>query len=259
MADGFYQLTYRDLANRLGISPDAARMKANRKAKAGLWRFLPDEGPGQERRVEIPAADLDDLPVRPARPDAPEAAERVPGGERAEAADQPQAAERPAMAERPLPAGPAADPNVRPEQLQAAERIEPAERSVVAIVPPAERPIAERIETPERAAIEPLAAEPAKRSAADPVPADDIVQADGSADPMVKTLAARVSSLTDRLLGEIEGREKDRAELEATQAREQMLKLEIERLCNRVSELTNQLDQPRRPWWRDVIPGGDKR
>ncbi len=54
MADGFYRLTYRDIAERLGISPDAARMKANRKAKAGQGPLLPDEKQGQDHLVQVP-------------------------------------------------------------------------------------------------------------------------------------------------------------------------------------------------------------
>lgn len=38
MSDDYERLSYRDLAERLGISPDAARMKAKRKAKAGAWK-----------------------------------------------------------------------------------------------------------------------------------------------------------------------------------------------------------------------------
>jgi len=62
------KLSYRDLADRLGISADAARMKAKRKAKAGLWRIIPGNHPSDKVMVELPAADL---------------AERV-GGERTE-------------------------------------------------------------------------------------------------------------------------------------------------------------------------------
>lgn len=62
------KLSYRDLADRLGISADAARMKAKRKAKAGLWRIIPGNHPSDKVMVELPTADL---------------AERV-GGERGE-------------------------------------------------------------------------------------------------------------------------------------------------------------------------------
>jgi len=52
------KLSYRDLAERLGISADAARMKAKRKAKAGLWRIIPGNHPSDKVMVELPAADL---------------------------------------------------------------------------------------------------------------------------------------------------------------------------------------------------------
>lgn len=52
------KLSYRDLADRLGISADAARMKAKRKAKAGQWRIIPGNHPSDRVMVELPAADL---------------------------------------------------------------------------------------------------------------------------------------------------------------------------------------------------------
>ena len=52
------KLSYRDLADRLGISADAARMKAKRKAKAGQWRIIPGNHPSDKVMVELPAADL---------------------------------------------------------------------------------------------------------------------------------------------------------------------------------------------------------
>lgn len=52
------KLSYRDLADRLGISADAARMKAKRKAKVGLWRIIPGNHPSDKVMVELPAADL---------------------------------------------------------------------------------------------------------------------------------------------------------------------------------------------------------
>ncbi len=54
------KLSYRDLAERLGISADAARMKAKRKVKAGLWRIIPGNHPSDKVMVELPAADLDE-------------------------------------------------------------------------------------------------------------------------------------------------------------------------------------------------------
>jgi DNA-binding Lrp family transcriptional regulator len=52
------RLSYRELAERLGISPDAARMKAKRKVKAGVWRLIPGNHPSDRVTVEIPANDL---------------------------------------------------------------------------------------------------------------------------------------------------------------------------------------------------------
>ena len=98
MADGFYRLTYRDIADKLGISPDAARMKANRKAKSGHWRLLPDETPGQERLVEIPSAELDDMLAKAAKQ-----AERSAPATAAERAEQATPAQPVESAERPAP------------------------------------------------------------------------------------------------------------------------------------------------------------
>jgi DNA-binding Lrp family transcriptional regulator len=52
------RLSYRELGERLGISPDAARMKAKRKVKAGVWRLIPGNHPSDRVTVEIPANDL---------------------------------------------------------------------------------------------------------------------------------------------------------------------------------------------------------
>jgi DNA-binding Lrp family transcriptional regulator len=52
------RLSYRELAERLGISPDAARMKAKRRIKAGAWRLIPGNHPSDRVTVEIPANDL---------------------------------------------------------------------------------------------------------------------------------------------------------------------------------------------------------
>ncbi len=60
MADETLQLGYRELAERLGISPDAARMKAKRKAKTGLWRIIPGNHPSDRVMVELPAHDLNE-------------------------------------------------------------------------------------------------------------------------------------------------------------------------------------------------------
>jgi hypothetical protein len=53
-----HRLTYRELAEHLGISPDAARMKAKRKTKAGRWAIIPGNHPSDTVRVELPADDL---------------------------------------------------------------------------------------------------------------------------------------------------------------------------------------------------------
>jgi hypothetical protein len=58
------RLSYRELAERLSISPDAARMKAKRKIKAGLWRLIPGNHPSDRVTVEIPANDLGVQPSR---------------------------------------------------------------------------------------------------------------------------------------------------------------------------------------------------
>jgi hypothetical protein len=56
--NGNEQLSYRELADRLGVSPDAARMKARRKVKAGLWRIIPGNHPSDRVLVEVPSNDL---------------------------------------------------------------------------------------------------------------------------------------------------------------------------------------------------------
>src|SRR4051812_30468239 len=52
------RLTYRELAERLGIEPDSARIKARRLAKSGRWKLIPGNHPGAASTVEVPAADL---------------------------------------------------------------------------------------------------------------------------------------------------------------------------------------------------------
>jgi len=52
------RFSYRELAERLGISPGAARMKAKRKIKAGVWRLIPANHPSDRVTVVIPANDL---------------------------------------------------------------------------------------------------------------------------------------------------------------------------------------------------------
>lgn len=56
--DDFEKLTYRGLAERLGVSVDAARMKAKRKVKAGAWRIIPGNHPSDSVLVEVPLAEL---------------------------------------------------------------------------------------------------------------------------------------------------------------------------------------------------------
>lgn len=58
MTFGKVTVSYRELAERLGTSPDAARMKAKRKAKLGLWRIIPGNHPSDRVMVEIPEHDL---------------------------------------------------------------------------------------------------------------------------------------------------------------------------------------------------------
>ena len=57
MAEESLSLTYRELAERLAISTDAARMKARRAAKSGRWRIIPGNHPNDPVRIELPAAD----------------------------------------------------------------------------------------------------------------------------------------------------------------------------------------------------------
>jgi hypothetical protein len=52
------RLTYRELAERLGIEPDSARIKARRLAKSGRWKLIPDNHSGAASTVEVPVADL---------------------------------------------------------------------------------------------------------------------------------------------------------------------------------------------------------
>lgn len=58
MACDKLSLTYRELADRLGISPDAARMKAKRAVKSGRWTIIPGNHPSDPVRVELPTADI---------------------------------------------------------------------------------------------------------------------------------------------------------------------------------------------------------
>lgn len=58
------KLSYRELAERLGLTPDAARMKAKRMAAAGKWRVIPGNHPQDKVYVELPVVDL---PIEPPR------------------------------------------------------------------------------------------------------------------------------------------------------------------------------------------------
>lgn len=52
------RLTYRELADRLGIKQHAARMRASRQVAKGRWRIVPGNHPGAAVLVELPIADL---------------------------------------------------------------------------------------------------------------------------------------------------------------------------------------------------------
>ena len=71
-------LTYKQLAARIGISVDAARMKAKREAKKGRWQIIPGNHPSDKVTVLIPDGDLNDQGERVGT-DAPEHLERVKG------------------------------------------------------------------------------------------------------------------------------------------------------------------------------------
>ena len=51
-------LTYKQLADRLGVSVDAARMKAKREAKKGSWKIIAGNHPSDKVTVIIPDSDL---------------------------------------------------------------------------------------------------------------------------------------------------------------------------------------------------------
>ena len=51
-------LTYKELAERIGVSVDAARMKAKREAKKGNWQIIPGNHPSDKVTVIIPDSDL---------------------------------------------------------------------------------------------------------------------------------------------------------------------------------------------------------
>jgi type IV secretory pathway VirB10-like protein len=61
------RLTYRELAARLGKTPDAARVLAKRRAEKGEWKIIEGNHPQDAKYVELPA---DAVPPDPG-PDAP--------------------------------------------------------------------------------------------------------------------------------------------------------------------------------------------
>ncbi len=67
------RLTYRQLGERLGITPDAARMKAKREAKkpGATWRLIPGNHPSDPVHVELPEAELPDAPPERSPPSDP--------------------------------------------------------------------------------------------------------------------------------------------------------------------------------------------
>ena len=57
-------LTYKQLAERIGVSVDAARMKAKREAKKGRWQIIAGNHPSDKVTVIIPESDLNAKPER---------------------------------------------------------------------------------------------------------------------------------------------------------------------------------------------------
>lgn len=64
-------LTYKQLAERIGVSVDAARMKAKREVKKGRWQIIAGNHPSDKVTVVIPDSDLNAKPERVST-DAPE-------------------------------------------------------------------------------------------------------------------------------------------------------------------------------------------
>lgn len=56
--ENYERLTYRQIAERMGITPDAARMKAKREAKAGRWRLIHGNHPSEAVHVDVPVGTL---------------------------------------------------------------------------------------------------------------------------------------------------------------------------------------------------------
>lgn len=78
MADNVVQLTYRELGERLGISADAARMKAKRAAKSGRWRVIAGNHPSDPVRVELPEQDVQSVGGEQFKRSSPERKTRTP-------------------------------------------------------------------------------------------------------------------------------------------------------------------------------------
>lgn len=51
-------VTLREIAELIGISVDAARRRAKRRDKDGVWRILPSNHPQDPLRIELPRSDL---------------------------------------------------------------------------------------------------------------------------------------------------------------------------------------------------------
>ena len=66
-----HHFTYKQLAERIGVSVDAARMKAKREAKKGRWQIIAGNHPSDKVTVIIPDSDLNAKPERVST-DAPE-------------------------------------------------------------------------------------------------------------------------------------------------------------------------------------------
>lgn len=58
MAEETVRMLYKEIAEALGISNDAARMKAKRAVKNGRWRIIPGNHPNDPVLVELPTEDL---------------------------------------------------------------------------------------------------------------------------------------------------------------------------------------------------------
>ena len=59
-----HHFTYKQLAERIGVSVDAARMKAKREAKKGRWQIIAGNHPSDKVTVIVPDSDLNAKPER---------------------------------------------------------------------------------------------------------------------------------------------------------------------------------------------------